>query len=75
MEKKKSWTKSKLGAFWIKKTKDDRQYLSGVIDIQLPDGSVKKVALAIYKNDFKLKELKISRLCHFEAFDYPIDEK
>ena len=53
MEKKKSWTKSKLGAFWIKKTKDDRQYLSGVIDIQLPDGSTKKVALAIYKNDFK----------------------
>ena len=53
MEKKNSWTRSKLGAFWIKKTKDDKQYLSGVIDIQLPDGSTKKVSLAIYKNDFK----------------------
>ena len=53
MEKKNSWTTSKLGAFWIKKTKDGKQYLSGVIDVQLPDGSTKKVALAIYKNDFK----------------------
>ena len=53
MEKKKSWTKNKLGAFWIKKTKQDKQYLSGVINIELPDGSTKKVALAIYKNDFK----------------------
>ena len=53
MEKKKSWTKNKLGAFWIKKTKQDKQYLSGVINIELTDGSTKKVALAIYKNDFK----------------------
>lgn len=53
MEKKKSWTKNKLGSFWIKKTKQDKQYLSGVINIELPDGSTKKVALAIYKNDFK----------------------
>ena len=54
MEKKKSWTKNKLGSFWIKKTKQDKQYLSGVINIELPDGSTKKVALAIYKNDFNL---------------------
>ena len=53
MEKKKSWTKNKLGAFWIKKSKQDTQYLSGVINIELPDGSTKKVALAIYKNDCK----------------------
>jgi hypothetical protein len=47
------WSDKKVGGFWIKKTKTDRQYLSGVIEIKLKDGSTQKVNLAIYKNDFK----------------------
>jgi hypothetical protein len=47
------WSNKKVGGFWIKKTKTDRQYLSGVIEIKLKDGSTQKVNLAIYKNDFK----------------------
>jgi hypothetical protein len=48
-----SWSNKKVGGFWIKKTKADRQYLSGVIEVKLKDGSIQKINLAIYKNDFK----------------------
>jgi hypothetical protein len=50
---KNNWSNKKIGGFWIKKTKADRQYLSGVIEIKLQDGSTQKVNLSLYKNDFK----------------------
>ena len=50
---KNNWSEKKIGGFWIKKTKADRQYLSGVIEIKLKDGSIQKVNLSIFKNDFK----------------------
>ena len=50
---KNNWSNKKIGGFWIKKTKADRQYLSGVIEIKLKDGSIQKVNLSVYKNDFK----------------------
>jgi hypothetical protein len=50
---KNNWSEKKIGGFWIKKTKADRQYLSGVIEIKLKDGSTQKVNLSIFKNDFK----------------------
>lgn len=49
----KTWKDDKLGGFWIKKTKEDRMYLSGVVNIKMSDGSMKKVPICIYKNDFK----------------------
>jgi uncharacterized protein (DUF736 family) len=48
-----SWAKKKIGAFWIKKTKSNKQYLSGSIEVKLKDGTTQKVVLSIYKNDFK----------------------
>jgi uncharacterized protein (DUF736 family) len=48
-----NWSNKKIGAFWIKKTKADKQYLSGNIEIKLKDGTTQKVILSIYKNDFK----------------------
>jgi uncharacterized protein (DUF736 family) len=47
------WSKKKIGALWIKKTKDGRNYLTGIAEIKLADGSIQKVPIAIYKNDFK----------------------
>ena len=34
---KNNWSNKKVGGFWIKKTKADRQYLSGTIEIKLKD--------------------------------------
>ena len=48
-----NWSNKKIGAFWIKKTKANKQYLSGNIEIKLKDGTTQKVILCIYKNDFK----------------------
>lgn len=53
MEKKNKWSDKKIGSFWIKKTKADRQYLSGNIEIKLKDGTTQKVFLSVYKNDYK----------------------
>jgi hypothetical protein len=50
---KSDWSNKKTGAFWIKKTKADKQYLSGFIEVTLKDGSKQKVNLSIFKNDFK----------------------
>jgi hypothetical protein len=50
---KNNWSNKKVGGFWIKKTKADRQYLSGTIEIKLKDGTTQKVILSIFKNDFK----------------------
>ena len=50
---KSNWKDKKIGAFWIKKTKIDKQYLSGCIEIILKDGSKQKINLSIFKNDFK----------------------
>ena len=48
-----NWSNKKIGAFWIKKTKADKQYLSGCIQLILKDGSKHKINLSIFKNDFK----------------------
>jgi|LakMenE18May11ns_1017448.scaffolds.fasta_scaffold7728476_2 hypothetical protein len=54
MDKKSNdWNSKKIGSFWIKKTKTDKQYLSGNIEIKLKDGSSQKIFISIYKNDFK----------------------
>jgi hypothetical protein len=50
---KSNWNDKKIGAFWIKKTKVEKQYLSGFVEITLKDGSKEKVNLSIFKNDFK----------------------
>jgi hypothetical protein len=48
-----NWANKKVGAFWIKKTKANKQYLSGSIEIKLKDGTSQKVNISIFKNDFK----------------------
>ena len=48
-----SWSNKRIGAFWIKKTKANKQYLSGSIEVKLKDGTSQKIILSIYKNDFK----------------------
>jgi uncharacterized protein (DUF736 family) len=50
---KNPWSKKKVGGLWIKKTKDGKNYLTGVAEIKLADGSIQKVPVCIYKNDFK----------------------
>ena len=54
---KSNWSNKKIGAFWIKKTKVDKQYLSGFVEITLKDGSKEKVNLSIFKNDFKKDDM------------------
>jgi hypothetical protein len=47
------WSNKKIGSFWIKKTKLEKQYLSGCIEFILKDGSTQKINISIFKNDFK----------------------
>lgn len=50
---KSNWNNKKIGGFWIKKTKVDKQYLSGCIELVLEDGTKQRINLSIFKNDFK----------------------
>ncbi len=41
------------GNLWYKKTKDGRMYMSGHIFIENPDGSLKKLHINVFQNDYK----------------------